>query len=326
MRKLLVFSIFLIGCISCTNEIDIHADLGYQPVVYCLLDLNSEEQFVRVSRTYQSDAASFNKPPPADSLIIYEPCEIYIEKWIDDDPVETYLFSKTELVQDTGFFPVPSQEVYKAGFTAEPLTHYILYVYFPDIGKVVSGETMTTTFPVAEDPQPELARYITITRDRGYSARWYSVEHGGVYQGIFTVIYMEILGENTVFQYIDWLLPNIILDRPNELITQDLHQQRFFDLLIRGIPVVPDVRRELVGMEFCLIAGDEELGLALRTSDIKDFAFDNDYTNLDNGVGLFSSVARTYIQNLKFSYLTEDAVCSDPELKVLNFKKSGSHE
>ena len=326
MRKLLGISILLIGCISCSNEIDIHADLDYQPVVYSILNLNSDQQYVRISRTYRSDNEHFGMSPLADSLIIHEPCEIYIEKWMDGDPVETYLFAKTVTVKDSGFFPVSGQELYLAQFTPEPLTHYILYVYFPDIGKVVSGETVTTTFPVAEDPQPELARYITITRDRGFTARWYSVEHGGVYQGIFTVIYMEILGESSVFQHIDWLLPNIVLDRPNELITQDLHQQRFFDLLIEGIPVVSDVRRELVGMEFCLIAGDEELGLALRTSDIKDFAFNNDYTNLDNGVGLFSSVARTYIQNLKFSYLTEDAVCSDPELSVLNFKKSGSHE
>ncbi|TSA37487.1 MAG: hypothetical protein D4R64_05660 [Porphyromonadaceae bacterium] len=326
MKKLLVINLILFSCFSCSNEIDIHVNLGYLPAVYCLLDLNSDQQFVRISRTYQSDAENSGKPPSADSLIIREPCEIYIEKWTGDDPVETYLFSKTMLPKDTGFFPVQGQESYVSEFKAEPLTRYVLYVYFPDINKVVSGETLTTSFPVPEDPKPEIPRAITITRDRGYTARWFSVAHGGVYQGIFTLNYMETLDEGTSFHHIQWLLPNVILDEPNELVSQELNPKRFFDMLIQSIQVNPDVERELVGLGFTLIAGGEEVGLSLRTSDINDFTTNSDYTNLDNGIGLFSSLARAYVQNLEFSYLTEDAVCTDPELKLLNFKKAGTHE
>ena len=327
MRKMLFTGFILICCFSCSNEVDIHVNMGYLPVVYCLLDLNSDQQVVRVSRTYLSDAENSGKPPTSDSLIIHEPCDIYIEKWTGGHPVETYLFSKTTLSKDSGYFPVQGQESYASKFKAEPLTRYVMYVYFPDIHKVVSGETLTTNFPIPEDPKPEIPRAITITRDRGYTARWFSVEHGGVYQGIFTLTYLETAGEGSVFHHIQWLLPNVILDDPDELISQELNPKRFFDMLIQSIPVTPDVERELVGLEFTIIAGGEEIGLSLRTSDIRDFTSNNDYTNLDNGIGLFSSVARTDVQNLVFSYLTEDAICTDPELKLLNFKKkTGSHE
>ncbi|TSA38642.1 MAG: hypothetical protein D4R64_02360 [Porphyromonadaceae bacterium] len=326
MKKVLILGIILLNCFSCSNEIEIHADLGYLPVVYCLLDLNSDEQYVRISRTYLSDSENSGLPPSVDSLVIQVPCEVYIEKWIDNDPVETYLFSKTILPKDSGYFPAKGQELYAASFKAEPLVRYVLYVYFPDIDKVVSGETITTDFPVPEDPQPELPRSITITRERGYTARWFSVKHGGVYQGIFTLTYLETIDESSAFHQIEWPLPNEILDRPDELITQTLNPNRFFDLLIHNIPVNPDAQRELVGMKFTLIAGGEELGVSLRTSDIKDWAFNSDYTNIDNGIGLFSSVARTYVQNLVFSDLTFDAICTDPELKLLNFIKARPKE
>jgi hypothetical protein len=282
LKKIHILGIILLNCFSCSNEIEIHVDLGYIPVVYCILDLNSDEQFVRISRTWQSDSENSGIAPPADSMVIHEPCEVYIEKWVDDDPVATYLFSKTELMKDSGYFPKQGQDLYAANFKAEPLARYALYVYFPDIDKVISGETITTNFPVPEDPKPDLPRFITITRERGYTARWFSVEHGGVYQGIFTLTYLETIDESTAFHQINWPLPNEILDRPDELISQELNPKRFFDLLIQKIPVNSDAERELIGMEFTLIAGGEERGVSLRTSDIKDFANNSDYTNLDN--------------------------------------------
>jgi hypothetical protein len=324
---MLINGLILICCFSCSNEVDIHVNLGYLPVVYCLLDMNSDHQVVRVSRTYQSDVENSGMSPVADSLIISEPCEIYIEKWSGEHPAATYLFSKVVLPKDTGFFPVQGQESYVSTFKPEPLTRYVLYVYFPDIDKVVSGETVTTGFPIPEDPKPQLPREITITRDRGYTARWYSVAKGGAYQGVFTLSYLETLDESTVFHRVQWPLPNVIQDKPGEMISQELNPNRFFDMLVQRIPVIPDTERELVGLEFTIAAGGEEVGLSLRTSDIRDFTSNSDYTNLDNGIGIFSSRARTYVQNLEFSSLTEDAICTDPQLKFLNFKKrTGSHE
>jgi hypothetical protein len=326
MKKFLVTGLILCLCLSCSNEIDIHVNLGYLPVIHCLLDLNGNEQVVRVSRTYQPDARNSQNPPLADSLIIYEPCEVYVEKWSGDKLVDTYLFSKSAVPKDSGFFPVQGQESYVSSFKAEPFTRYALYVYFPDIKKVVTGETVTTGFPVPEDPQPEIPRAITITRERGYTVRWFSVDNGGVYQGVFYLGYLESRDGNTEFHQVQWPLPNVVTDRTHELISQDLNPKRFFDALIQNIPVDPGVTRELVGLGFTLVAAGQEVGLSLRTSDIRGFSTINDYSNLDNGIGIFSSLARVYVQNLAFSHLTEDAICSDPELKLLNFKPSGSHE
>ena len=326
MRKVLFTGFILIFCFSCSNDLEMNASLAYQPVAYCLLDLNSEIQYVRVSRSYQSDASNFGKSPPADSLIITEPCEIYIEKWTDGDLAETYLFSTTTLPRDSGFFPVRAQEWYAAAFKPQAFTRYLLYIYFPEIDKVVSAETVTTGFPMPEDPQPELPRFITITRDRGYTLRWHSVEHSGVYEGIFTVNYLETLGDDTEYHSVQWKLPNINLYEPDEIISQEINPNHFFHLLLDNIPVKPEVERELVGMEFSLASGGEELALAIRSAEIRGFSALSDYTNMDNGIGLFSSLARAYVRNLAFSYLTEDAVCSDEQLKPLNFKRKGSHE
>jgi len=88
-----------------------------------------------------------------------------------------------------------------------------------------------------------------------------------------------------------------------------------------NIPINPAAQRELIGMEFTLVAGGQELGMSLRTTDIRDFTLDNDFTNVDNGIGLFSSIARTWVTNLKFSDLTYEAIANDSALKPLNFKR-----
>lgn len=326
MKKWLVIGFFALSLYSCSNELDVNTIQPYVPVVYCLLDLNATDQYVRVSRSYEPDEDDPGIPPVADSLIIREPCEVYIEKWIGEDPLETWIFTKTTLPKDSGFFPVAGQEWYTAAFVPEPNTRYLLYVFFPEINRVVSAETVSTGFPVPEDPQPELPRFITITRNRGYTLRWYSVDHAGIYQGIFTLNYIEYLGDQFEFQHVQWHLTNVLRDLPNDLLVQELNQNQFFKVLIKNIPVKPDVERELVGMELSMAAGGEELGVAVRSHYFNDFSALADYTNLDNGIGLFSSLARTSVKNLAFSSLTEDAVCQDPELKSLNFKRRGSHD
>jgi len=321
MKRFLIIGTITLLFTQCAEEIDLEGDLKSVPVVYCLLDLNSDNQLVRISRTWLPDPENPVLPPAADSLIISEPAEVYIEKWVENVPAGTYLFTKTTLAKDSGYFPGKGQDVYLANFKPDTSLRYVLYVYFPGLKKVLSAETVTTKFPIPEDPRGDLPREITITRDRGYTTRWFSVQNAGCYQGIFTLNYLEKISESYAFHQISWPFDNVIIDRTDELIAQELNPDRFFNVLIQNIPINPDAQRELIGMEFTLIAGGQELGISLRTSDIRDFALDNDFTNVDNGIGLFSSIARTRVTNLKFSDLTFEAIASDSALIPLNFRR-----
>ena len=321
MKRFLIIWIIALLFTRCAEEIDLQGNLESIPVVYCLLDLNSEDQFVRISRTWLLDTESSTQPPATDSLIFSEPAVIYIEKWVENIPVSTYLFTKTTLVKDSGYFPIKGQDVYMSNFKPETSIRYVLYVYFPVIKRVLSAETFTTSFPVPEDPRGDLPREITITRDRGYTTRWFSVRNAGCYQGIFTLNYLEKINDSYAFQKISLPFDNVIIDRPDELISQVLNPNRFFNGMTLNIPINPAAQRELIGMEFTLVAGGQELGMSLRTTDIRDFTLDNDFTNVDNGIGLFSSIARTWVTNLKFSDLTYEAIANDSALKPLNFKR-----
>ena len=55
MNKWLVIGFFALYWCSCSNELDVNTIQPYVPVVYCLLDLNAQDQYVRVSRSYEPD-------------------------------------------------------------------------------------------------------------------------------------------------------------------------------------------------------------------------------------------------------------------------------
>jgi len=91
MKRFLIIGAIALLFTQCAEEIDLEGDLKSVPVVYCLLDLNSDNQLVRISRTWLPDPENPSLSAAADSLIISEPAEVYIEKWVENVPEGNYL-------------------------------------------------------------------------------------------------------------------------------------------------------------------------------------------------------------------------------------------
>ena len=186
-----MMTVFFIGQ-SCENDIEINLQSDALPLVYCLLDQDSEDQYLRLGKTYSGQANYENQIPPADSLVLPGFRDIYIEEWKGDEIAAVHYFGQTDNFQkDTGLFPVESIAVYKARFKIKPETLYMLYVYFPAQQKVVSGETITMGTTDLIDPAPIYVREITFKENRGFTLRYITAQNSGIYQGLFKVHYSE---------------------------------------------------------------------------------------------------------------------------------------
>lgn len=160
---------------GCENDIEINYQSNALPIIYCLLDQNADDQYLRLGKTYSGQANYNQQIPPADSLVLPGLKDVYVEEWVDDEVAAVHYFSQTDNIQkDTGLFPVESIAVYKARFKIKPKTLYVLYVYFPQQQEVVSGETISMGATNLIDPAPIHVREITFKEDRGFMLRYTS--------------------------------------------------------------------------------------------------------------------------------------------------------
>lgn len=305
---------------GCENEVELNCDSNSLPVVYCLLDQDSEDQYLRLGKTYTGQEYYENQIPPADSLVLPGYRDIYIEEWNGDDIEAVHYFTQTENIQkDTGLFPVESIAVYQARFNPKPETQYVLYVYFPEQQKVVSGEITSIGKTELIDPAPIHVRQITFKQDRGYTLRYISAPNVGVYQGLLKIYYSEATESGIQFKSFDAILPLRYVSAKDLWVSQTISPGSFFNSFSENIEILSDVERELISLDFTLIAAGQDLAFFVNSQSPTFWMNMAQYTNLDNGFGIFSSVRSTQVSNLQFSDLTKLHLATDSLTRELNF-------
>jgi len=315
------FGILLFWAIACENEIDLNTKSSPLPIVYCILDLNNDIQYVRIGRTYNGSSDYLNQVPYLDSLILPGFRHVYVEEWIEDQLSEIYYFSRIEKpIKDTGLFPVEALDIYKADFIPKSASKYVLYTYFPAQDKVISGETITIAQTQLIDPAPLHVREINFHPSRGYTIRWITAPYSGIYQGVFRIYYSEMTATETMFKSFDIILPIRYVHDSYLHISQEISPGSFFRGFAENISTKEGVSRELLHMDFTLFGAGEDLSLFVKAQMPTFWMNISQYSNLDNGFGVFSSTSANRIANLQFSVLTEYYLANDSLTRALNFK------
>jgi hypothetical protein len=308
-------------CVSCSNEVEINYPAMALPTVYCLIDQNSSAQFLRLGKTYSGQYGYHNQIPPADSLLLPGEKDIYIEEWKDNQVVQRFEFYKLPVIhKDTGLFPVEAIAVYQAEFQPKPETKYTLYVFFPNQNRIVSGETVVMGKTELIDPAPIYVREINFKEDRGYTLRYITAPHSGIYQGVFKIYYSESTDSDLKFKSFEIVLPIRYVTTSNFWVSQTISPGTFYNGFRNNIPVVEGVTRDLIHLDFSLYGAGEDLAYFVKAQ-IPTFWMNlAQYTNLDNGFGVFSSISSSTVDNIQFSSLTKHYLAIDSLTRDLNFR------
>lgn len=319
------FILVLMGLsFGCSNDINLHGDGEAVPIVYCLLNPLEETQYVRVGKTFLQSEESLESGLSLDSLIWPINAEIYLERWENNSPVETIIFERDYSAEkDTGLFPIEGLRLYQANFKPNSGEEYHIYVYFEEIDKIVSGETIIMDIPKVIDPENVPGRTVSFDTISSYNIRWKAGGQPGLYQGIFKMNYSESLSA-------DYSLQNCLFKTPlyNKLNPEDIYEEKvngfkFLQSVAEQISPVPGASRELMNFEFLFYASGPELAI-LVSSEMglsNPFVLVRNSSNIAGGIGVFSSVCLQRFPNLKPSLTTKFFLATSVYTKHLGFKE-----
>lgn len=310
---------------SCSEDISLYTGGQPVPVVYSLLDPANEVQYVRIGRSYMGGTSSVNRPPVSDSTVWNIALEVYIEEYMDGQKGKTYRFEPDNTIKkDTGFFPVSNLRVYSSAFKPIAGNSYQLYVYFPDIGKMVFAKMVVNGLPQIVDPLPLSIRKINFEPGQPYTIRWYPGLNTGVYQMIFRIYYRDSSALGEEFKSADYASTGVYNLQTDQLLEYGMGGPAFFAAMAKEIPVISGIVRNVISVEFIMTSGGTDLGIHYQSSAVNGNTFTNltDYSNIANGLGIFSSRTESRIPNLTLSEVTLEELARGENTRSLGFKDS----
>ncbi|HNX07123.1 MAG TPA: hypothetical protein PKL96_06030 [Bacteroidales bacterium] len=313
MRRAILFSL-IIFCgffYSCKTDFDINAEKKDIAIVYGLLDQTQSVQYVKITRAFLGEANAIEMAADAALSSYGNDLEVTITQISNGNEVNTFTLEKTSIAdKDSGIFYYPVQDVYSFA-PGQPLAaadSFRLIIKNLVTGNQINAATnLIQDFPIMKPSyNPENPLLGLVGSNLAYNtleASWKSGKNGRVYEPWFRFHYREVnlTTQDTADKFVDWHLNTVKAEtlKGGETLLTNYNSEDFYRNVAAKVPVDYNVVR-LIGMvDFVISAGADELSIYIdlnkpSTSIIQERPL---YTNIGNGLGIFSS---RYTK--KFSY------------------------
>lgn len=316
---------FLLFTPSCEEDFDMNATYQDIPVVFGLLDPGEDTIFLKINKAFLGEGNVLEMTKVEDSSIYKTKLQASIEEWENNALLRTYqLDTNTIGNKADGLFYNPYQLIYFVPYEPVTTREYRLNIKISD--KTVSSSThLVNNFSIS---QPSAgSKFITINPGMKSDIKWTSARYGKRYEIVIRIKYKEIRFDNpdTVYTYVDWSMgtKKSVTDLGGEDMSVSYSNDGFYDFIADQIPYEDAAQESNVRQRY---TNDVDFIIAVAATEFNTYMEVNepsnsivqerpDYTNISNGLGLFSSRYKN-VRTKKLNPQTiEDIQQLHPELK-----------
>jgi hypothetical protein len=317
VRYLFLLLLFIAALYSCNKDLNVNADWKDVTVVYCLLDQTDDTTFLKITKAFlgEGDAMMFSKIP--DSSNYPDKLEVRLDEYDDTTfqksyPCDTITIHNKE--KGDSVFYYPDQLMY---FTAAQLNQnytYKLFIRNKNTGKVITAQTKLVHDFEIKKPQS----IASFPPGQMFEVNWTPAQKGKRYQLLIRFFYTESTVAHpvvTTMKSLDWLVFNDVKAIDDETTYPfDLYfpGDAFYSVVGANIDTNSLVTRQAHHCYFIFSVAASELNTYMEVTEpsLSLVQEKPPYTNIVNGIGLFSSRFIKWSDSLDISSLTK------AELKV----------
>ncbi|MGB1038209.1 MAG: hypothetical protein ACPGYY_06135 [Bacteroidia bacterium] len=307
--KYLLTSCLLIALSSCENEVQVAADWEEVAVVYGALNPTDDINYIRIQRAFLDQNESALRFVSVEDSIYYDSLEVSIDEYKDGVFVQKFVLNKVDgndlnLGKDSGLFYDETNELYELREEIKPSAYTVDYMYRlhvrnPRTGYECSATTLSNGKPEVRYPLNDISGTIQPSTDdehvilvkfkEGKYVRSYSME---------MVIRIEEFEKenpsNSEIKTITWNMINSGKTRSLEGFRDAdylVSSSNFFTIIASALKEDPTVSRRLVDYDVNLYGISEDFNTYLEVNkpSIGIVQKKPEFTNLENGLGLFAS-------------------------------------
>lgn len=325
-----------LALLSCSNDFDINGDFREEVVVYGLLDCGTDTNFIRIQKTFLTEGSALvSAADPGSNFYLEEDLTVFLIALHLDGLADTLFCDYVDgdslgIEKPDGIFSNSPNILYRI---TDPLDSTGIYQL--NIIRHTMGDTITSTtnmvhpfylfYPTRTDAFISYADTGKIT----YNCK--QAVNGIMYDLVMRFTYAEkntVTGDS-VLRQLDWEIFNnqIGTNTAGESnISYAIDRKAFFSFLASSITENPQVRRYPLYLQFDWYAGGTEI-YAMYQNNLANLGLNQDYispeyTNIDGGMGIFSSIRRESAFHVQLGDATIDSIACGMLTKHLQFVSS----
>lgn len=311
---------------ACSNDFEVTAPYQHIPLVYSILDISDTIHYVRIQKSFAGEGSALDMARQSDS-IYYQQAHVALERWKDRVFAESFDLIRTqEIIKDSGLFSIEDHHLFYTTETLDPTSEYRLNISLPEIETELSAATFLVSGirlikPSFNQPTISFSNY-----DRYVEVEWLSTEHAKIYYLQLRLNYLEVYDRDTTRKQAVWSIAHFpsVRSSGGERMETMVSNRQFYQWLPSKIPEAePGIKRIIPkeALDFIFTIGGEELHtyLEIHKSNRNPMIQTPVYTNIVNGIGLFSSRTTQEITGRALTYSSIDSIAHGQYTHQLGF-------
>jgi len=307
-----IFASFLLLWNACSTDLDVDGEWKDITVVYGVLDQSQKTQYIKLNKAFLGEGNALQMAQIPDSSY-YNPENMSVKieelnlQGVNLIPTGRVFKFDTTLVTDKeeGTFYYPNQIVYASTID----TLYSEYYYKLHIVNAATNKEISSITPLVGDPtikKPLYNPYNPLINfkytEATSSVLLISGNNGRLYDVTYRFHYYDVIpGGDTTAKYIDWNLGSrtVTSIEGGEDIEYIYRGMDFYLFVENTIPDNPNVHRIANKIDLIIGAASDEFSTYVDLNQPSGSLIQDrpQYTNIENGLGLFSSryiISRNY--------------------------------
>ncbi len=321
---------------ACSTDLDLVANWKEITIVYGLLNPADKNQYIKINKAFlDEERSALEVAQIADSLyhsgltVTLEEIEYTndpsdgVSRWVHT-LIRVDANEEFDTVKTSGSFANKPNYVYKSTLPILQNTGSKQYLYKlrveTDLGHIITAETPVVSELILTYPRKGIV--VNWGREAPVNFRWREVENGKIYQLSIRIHMSEWPNTDTINKspfFLDWPIVTDKLAENTQGVgdaSQQVATDAFYHFLAARVDAKPGYTRNLDSMDLLFVVGAQDLQTYLEVNQaqtgITSTQIKPDWTNVDNGLGIFSSRFDTAITGVLFHLDTNDTLACGP--------------
>lgn len=287
--RIIGFLLILAGLSACKNDLEVNAPWKETAVIYGLLDQGDTAHFIRIERIYQNTGQDAIKAAQFGDSLYFDTLQVELTALNNGKPVWTEVLTPDFTIpKDPGLFANTPNILYKSIRALNPRNYYFLKVRSPKTGKEYTASTALVGYCYLMS-QPKAFH---VAPWKNYNFQIFAGTNAEAYDLKVTMNYREY--DSLTLDSTDHELSYVAVAsqsvNANDLI-MTIVGRSLYDFIAFKIPVKKGIYRKMVRCSFDFVGGGSELMnyIDINKPSLGIVQKKPEYTNISNGLGLFSS-------------------------------------
>lgn len=290
---------------SCESDFDLTADYQENTIVYGLLSQNDTVHYLRITKAFLGDGDALIYASIPDSSSYGTDIEVKMIETTESGIQRTLFFDTVTIHnKEEGVFYAPDQLMYKTEAILDEKSSFQLLITNKITGKEVKSSTnliydLKLSRPPSINNNPPRLDFKRDTFSI-QKIEWSSAINGRLYQPALRFYFKEVnLASDTILRRVDWIFSQMVSEglKGGEKMVLEFRSEDFFRLCENQIPYSDpdkenDVNQRLADhfdIEFIVVGDEFKTYLDVNGPTTGLLLERPSYTNIENGLGLFSS-------------------------------------